>query len=71
MMPILQYIRYFVIGLVPLSVIMLSMHAIRYGYEVVPNLLQVVFDIFMGIFLIAIIIIFGIMVDEDYLRKWR
>ena len=70
-MSIVQYIRYFVIGLVPLSVIMLSMHAIRYGYEVAPNLLQVVFDIFMGIFLIAIIIIFGIMVDEDYLRKWR
>lgn len=69
-MSILQYIRYFVIGLVPLSVIILSMHAIEYGYEVAPTLLQVVFDIFMGIFFIVVIIIFGIIVDEDYLRKW-
>ena len=41
------------------------------AYEVAPNLLQVVFNIFVGILLIAIIIVFGIIVDEDYLQKWR
>ena len=68
---ILQGIRYFIIGLVPLLIITLSMHAIGYIYEVSPNLLQVVFNIFVGIFLIAVIIVFGIIVDEDCLRKWR
>ena len=70
-MMILQGIRYFIIGLVPLLIITLSMHVIRYAYEVAPNLLQVVFNIFVGIFLIAVIIVFGIIVDEDCLRKWR
>jgi len=70
-MMILQGIRYFIIGLVPLLIITLSMHAIGYIYEVAPNLLQVVFNIFVGIFLIAVIIVFGIIVDEDYLQKWR
>ena len=70
-MMILQGIRYFIIGLVPLLIIILSMHVIRYAYEVAPNLLQVVFNIFVGIFLIAVIIAFGIIVDEDCLQKWR
>ena len=70
-MMILQGIRYFIIGLVPLLIITLSMHVIRYAYEVAPNLLQVVFNIFVGIFLIVVIIAFGIIVDEDCLQKWR
>ncbi len=65
-MSILQYIRYFVIGLIPFSIIIIIINAISYG----PDYINIIFGIIMLAYLTVFIIFIGSIIDEVYLRKW-
>lgn len=69
-MSILQYIRYFVIGLIPFSIIIIIINAISYGCSIVPDYINIIFGIIVLAYLIVFIILIGSIIDEAYLRKW-
>ena len=69
-MSILQYIRYFVIGLIPFSIIIIIINAISYGCSIAPDYINIIFGIIALAFLTGFIIIIGSIIDAGYLRKW-
>lgn len=69
-MSILQYIRYFVIGLIPFSIIIIIINAISYGFSIAPDYINIIFGIIMLAYLTVFIIFIGSIIDEAYLRKW-
>jgi hypothetical protein len=68
-MSILQYIRYFVIGVIPLTAIVIIMNAIAYGCTIAPDYISIILGIIVLAYLVAFIIIIGTIIDEAYLRK--
>ena len=69
LMTILQYIRYFVIGLIPFTVIITIMSTINYGCSIAPDYINIILGIIALVFLIGFIILIGSIIDTDYLRK--
>ena len=69
-MSILQYIRYFVIGLIPFTVIITIMSAINYGCSIAPDYINIILGIIALAYLIVFIILIGSIIDTGYLRKW-
>jgi len=71
-MSILQYIRYFVIGLIPFSIIIIIINAIiNYSFAIALNYIDVIFGIIVLAYLTVFIIFIGSIIDEAYSRKWR
>ena len=68
-MSILQYIRYFVIGLIPFTVIITIMSAINYGCSIAPDYINIILGIIALAYLIVFIILIGSIIDTGYLRK--
>ena len=68
-MSILQYIRYFVIGVIPLTAVVIIMTVIAYGCTVAPDYISIILGIIVLAYLVAFIIIIGTIIDEAYLRK--
>ena len=69
-MSILQYIRYFVIGLIPFSIIIIIINAISYGCSIALDYINIIFGIIVLAYLTVFIIFIGSIIDEAYLRKW-
>jgi len=59
-----------VIGVIPLTAIVIMMDVIEYGYTIAPDYINIIIGIIALAFLVAFIIIIGIIIDEAYLRKW-
>ena len=69
-MSILQYIRYFVIGLIPFSIIIIIINAIiNYSFAIALNYIDVIFGIIVLAYLTVFIIFIGAIIDEADLRK--
>ncbi len=69
-MIILQGIRYFIIGLIPFSIIIIIINAISYGFSIAPDYINIIFGIIVLAYLTVFIIFIGSIIDEAYLRKW-
>ncbi len=69
-MMILQGIRYFIIGLIPFSIIIIIINAISYGFSIAPDYINIIFGIIVLAYLTVFIIFIGSIIDEAYLRKW-
>jgi hypothetical protein len=67
---ILQGIRYFIIGLIPFSIIIIIINAISYGFSIAPDYINIIFGIIVLAYLTVFIIFIGSIIDEAYLRKW-
>ena len=70
-MMILQGIRYFIIGLIPFSIIIIIINAISYGCSIAPDYINIIFGIIVLAYLIVFIILIGSIIDEACSRKWR
>lgn len=68
-MSILRYIRYFVIGVIPLTAIVIMMNAIEYGCTIAPDYINAIFGVLTLVFLVGFVTAMGAMIDEAYLRK--
>jgi len=68
-MSILQYIRYFVIGLIPFSIIIIIINAISYGCSIALDYIDIIFGIIALAYLIVFTILIGSIIDTGYLRK--
>ena len=77
-MSILQYIRYFVIGLIPFSIIIIIINAIiNYGFAIALNYIDVIFGIIVLAYLTIIyeefgttVVIYGIALTGLIMFAW-
>ena len=69
-MMILQGIRYFIIGLIPFSIIIIIINAISYVCSIALDYINIIFGIIVLAYLTVFIIFIGSIIDEAYLRKW-
>ena len=67
---ILQGIRYFIIGLIPFSIIIIIINAISYVCSIALDYINIIFGIIVLAYLTVFIIFIGSIIDEAYLRKW-